>query len=126
MLLAHLFSGFALFSAALGIYSVVSYSVEQRRYELGIRLALGAPRSGLRRLVMRQGMIPVVIGLVVGVITGFFAGRAVGSLFFGISAGNPLIISAVALVVIVIGGLACYIPATRTTGVNPIVALRAQ
>ncbi|MFZ0771472.1 MAG: ABC transporter permease [Candidatus Sulfotelmatobacter sp.] len=126
MLLAHLFSGFALFLAALGIYSVVSYSVEQRRYELGIRLALGSPRSGLRRLVMRQGMTPVLIGLVVGVITGFFAGRAVGSLFFGINAGNPLIISAVALVVIVIGGLACYIPATRTMGVDPMIALRAQ
>jgi len=126
MLLSHLFSGFALFLAALGIYSVVSYTVEQRRYELGIRLALGAPRSGLRRLVMRQGMTPVLIGLVVGVITGFFVGRAVGSLFFGINAGNPLIISAVGLVVVAIGALACYIPATRTTGVNPIIALRSQ
>jgi ABC-type antimicrobial peptide transport system permease subunit len=75
---------------------------------------------------MRQGMTPVLIGLIVGVITGFFVGRAVGSLFFGINAGNPLIISAVALVVVAISGLACYIPATRTTAVNPIIALRAQ
>jgi putative ABC transport system permease protein len=126
MLLAQMFSAFALFLAALGIYSVVSYSVEQRRYELGIRLALGAPRSALRRLVMRQGMTPVVIGLGIGVITGFFAGRALGSLFFGINAGNPFIILAVASVVLVIGALACYIPATRTSGVNPIIALRAQ
>ncbi|MGO9274734.1 MAG: FtsX-like permease family protein [Terriglobia bacterium] len=126
MLLAHLFGGFALFLAGLGIYSVVSYSAEQRRYELGIRLALGAPPSRLLRLVVRQGMTPVAMGLVVGVITGFFVGRAVSSLFWGVNSGNPLIISSVVLVVVVIGVLACYIPATRTTGVNPIIALRVQ
>jgi putative ABC transport system permease protein len=126
MQLAHLFGGFALFLAALGIYGVVSYSVEQRRYELAIRVALGAPRSGLRGLVVRQGMTPVVIGLVLGVITGFFIGRLVSGLFYGVNASNPTIISSVMLIVVAIGMLACYIPAMRTTSVDPIVALRAQ
>lgn len=126
MQLAHLFGGFALFLAALGIYGVVSYSVEQRRYELAIRVALGAPRSGLRGLVVRQGMTPVVIGLVLGVITGFFIGRLVRGLFYGVNASNPTIISSVMLIVVAIGMLACYIPAMRTTSVDPIVALRAQ
>jgi predicted permease len=126
MLLAHVFSGFALFLAALGIYSVVSYSVEQRKYELGIRMALGAPASNIRRLVIRQGMIPVALGLLGGVIAGIVVGKAASTLFFEIHSADPVIIAAVILVVAAIGALACYIPASRTAQVNPLAALRNQ
>jgi putative ABC transport system permease protein len=126
MLLAQWFAAFALFLAALGIYSVVSYSVEQRRYELGIRLALGASPSSIRRLVVRQGMIPVVIGLIAGVAAGFAVGKAASNLFFEVRAADPIIVAAVVLVVAVIGIVACYIPAIRTARLNPLIALRSQ
>jgi ABC-type antimicrobial peptide transport system permease subunit len=126
MLLAQLFAGFALFLAALGIYSVVSYSIEQRRYELGIRLALGASPSSIRRLVVRQGMVPVVIGLIAGVLAGFAVGKAASNLFFEVHAADPVIVAAVVLVVAAIGIVACYIPAIRTSRVNPLIALRSQ
>jgi putative ABC transport system permease protein len=126
MLLAHLFAGFALFLATLGIYSVVSYAVEQRRYELGIRSALGASATSLRLLVVRQGMWPVCLGLVLGVIGGLLVARAASSLFYGITAADPVIIAAVIVAVALIGLGACYIPALRTSKVSPALALRAE
>jgi putative ABC transport system permease protein len=126
MTLAHLFAVFSLFLAALGIYSVVAYSVEQRRYELGIRLALGASPASIRGLVVRQGMIPVLCGLLGGVVAGFIVGKAASSLFFEVHAADPLIVAGVVLVVALIGILACYIPAVRTSRVDPLLALRTQ
>jgi putative ABC transport system permease protein len=126
MSLALLFAACALFLAALGIYGVLSYSVEQRRGELGIRMALGAQTGDLRRLVIRQGMTPVAVGLGCGLISALLLGRFVRSLLFGLSAQDPLTIVLVALVVVAAAGLACYIPAARMTRLEPFAALRCE
>src|SRR5205823_11794432 len=90
------FAASALLVACLGIYGVVSYSVARRRNEIGIRMALGAPRSQLLGLVIRQGMAPVAVGLVGGVVVALFLGRAIRSLLFGVRPTDPLTIAAVA------------------------------
>jgi putative ABC transport system permease protein len=126
MFLAGVFGAFALFLAALGIAGVVAYSVEQRRQELAIRMALGARLSDLRGMVLRQGMAPVVAGLAGGVVVAIFAGRLIESLLFGVSAFDPVTTAAVALAVVVIGLGACIVPARRATRVDPIVALRQE
>ncbi len=126
MFLAMLFALSSLLLASLGIFGVVGYSVEQRRQELGIRMALGANLQDLLRMVLRQGMAPVMVGLVAGVITAIFAGRLIGSLLFGVSANDPLTLAAVAFVVAAVGLVACYIPARHATRVDPIIALRYE
>ena len=126
MSLALLFAASALFLAALGIYGVLSYSVEQRRGELGIRMALGAQAGDLQSLVIRQGMTPVAVGLGCGLISALFLGRFVRSLLFGLSAQDPLTIVLVALVIIAAAALACYFPAARMTRLDPLAALRCE
>jgi predicted permease len=126
MFLAAVFGAFALFLAALGIAGVVAYSVEQRRHELAIRLALGARLSDLKGMVLRQGMAPVLAGLAAGIILAAFAGRLMESLLFGVRAFDPLTTAAVALAVVAIGLAACIVPASRATRVDPIVSLRQE
>jgi putative ABC transport system permease protein len=126
MLLALLFSVCALFLASLGIFGVVGYSVEQRRQELGIRMALGAGRGDLLRMVLRQGMTPVIVGLGAGVVAALFAGRLIGSLLFDISANDPVTLATVVLVVAAVALVACFVPARRAMRVDPIVALRYE
>lgn len=126
MLLAMIFAVCALFLASLGIFGVVAYSVEQRRHELGIRLALGAQLSNLRAMILRQGMAPVCAGLAAGVAASLFLGRLIAGLLFGIHAFDPLTFACVALVVVIVAVLACYIPARRATRVDPMVALRYE
>ena len=126
MLLAISFAVFSLALASLGIFGVVGYSVEQRRQELGIRMALGADLGNLRRMVLRQGMAPVLAGLAAGIVAAIFAGRLIRSLLFGISAHDPITFAAVALVVAAVATLACYIPARRAMRVDPMVALRYE
>jgi putative ABC transport system permease protein len=126
MLLAISFAVFSLVLASLGIFGVVGYSVEQRRQELGIRMALGADFGDLRRMVLRQGMAPVLAGLAAGIIAAIFAGRLISSLLFGVSAHDPLTFAIVALVVAAVATLACYIPARRAMRVDPMVALRYE
>jgi len=126
MLLAISFAVFSLVLASLGIFGVVGYSVEQRRQELGIRMALGADFGDLRRMVLRQGMAPVLAGLAAGIIAAIFAGRLISSLLFGVSAHDPLTFAIVALVVAAVATLACYIPARRAMRVDAINALRYE
>ncbi|HEV2491621.1 MAG TPA: ABC transporter permease [Terriglobia bacterium] len=126
MLLALLFAGSALFLASLGIYGVIAYSVEQRRRELGIRTALGARFSDLRRMVLRQGMTPVALGLASGVAVSILIGRLIQSLLFGVSPFDLPTLTIVALVVLIVAVAACYIPARRATKVDPMVALRYE
>ena len=126
MILALLFAVCALFLASLGIFGVVAYSVEQRRHELGIRMALGAQLADLRSIVLRQGMLPVVLGLGAGVFASLVLGRLVAGLLFGVHAFDPLTFSCVAAVIIIVALVACYIPARRATRVDPMIALRYE
>ncbi len=126
MTLVLLFALSALLLAAMGIYGVLSYSVEQRRHELGLRMALGAQAPDLRRFVLRQGMMPVVAGLVCGIVAALALGQLVSSLLFGVNPADPLTITMVGLVVLAVGLTACYVPAARTTRIDPMVALRYE
>jgi predicted permease len=124
--LALLFAGSALFLASLGIFGVVAYTVEQRRQEFGIRMALGAQSSGLRGMVVRQGMTPVLAGLAAGTVVALWEGRLMKGFLFDVSAFDPLTIGCVASVIVLVALLACYIPARRAMRVDPIVALRYE
>jgi predicted permease len=121
-----LFAAIALGLASLGIYGVVSYSVAQRRGELGIRMALGATGSDLRGLVLRQGLAPVVIGLAAGLAGALALGRVLSGLLFGVSSTDPLTMSVVAAVLLIVAAAACYVPALRATRSDPLVALRYE
>src|SRR5271165_565585 len=126
MSLALVFALSSLLLAALGIFGVVSYSVQQRRQELGIRTALGADRRDLLRMVLRHGMTPVMLGLAGGLIVAAFAGHLISSLLFGVTPYDPLTISAIAIIVTAVALLACYVPARRAMRLDPMVALRYE
>jgi ABC-type antimicrobial peptide transport system permease subunit len=121
-----LFAASALCLAALGIFGVVAYSVEQRRRELGLRMALGARARDIRRQVLRQGMIPVGLGFLAGTAASLLSGRLLQSFLFGVSPGDAATFLSVTLVVGIAGLLACWIPALRATKIDPIVALRYE
>lgn len=120
------FAASALLVASLGIYGVVSYWVARRRNEIGIRLALGAQRSRLLALIVCQGMAPVVFGLAAGLAAALFLGRAIRGLLFGIQPTDPSTIAGVTVVLLVVGALACFIPARRATGTDAVAALRLE
>ncbi len=126
MFLTMTFALSSLLLATLGIFGVVSYSVQQRRQELGIRTALGADLDDLLHLVLRQGMAPVTLGLAGGVMAAALAGQFVSSLLFGVSPYDPLTISAIAVVVTAVALLACYVPARRAMRQDPMQALRYE
>jgi ABC-type antimicrobial peptide transport system permease subunit len=112
--------------SSLGIYGVVSYSVTRRRTELGVRLALGAQRSRLLGLVIRQGMTPVIVGMTAGVAVALLVGRAISGLLFGIQPNDPMTIGGVLVVLLIVGALACLIPARRAAATDAVSALRFQ
>jgi putative ABC transport system permease protein len=120
------FAAIGLILASLGIYGVVSYSVEQRRGEMGIRMALGATASTLRGMVVRQGLAPVGIGLAAGLAAALALGRVLAGLLFGVSFADPLTLAGVAIALIAVAALACYVPALRATRVDPVNALRYE
>lgn len=126
MLLLTVFSVLALVLSACGVYSVMAYSVAQRRHEIGIRNALGAQSGDIFKLIMGQGFILAIIGVVLGAIAGFALTRVMSNLLFTVSATDPRIFSGVALLLIVVALLACYLPARRATMVKPIIALRNE
>jgi putative ABC transport system permease protein len=126
MLLLTVFSALALILAAGGVYSVMAHSVAQRTHEIGIRNALGAQRGDIFKLIMGQGFILAMIGVVLGGIAGLALTRVMSNLLFTVSATDPRIFIGVALLLLVVALLACYLPARKATMVNPITALRTE
>ena len=121
-----LFAVSALLLAGLGVYGVVTYSVTQRRQEIGLRIALGAQRGDIYAQVLREGLAPVIAGTVVGVLAAYVFARLVASLLFEVSAYNPVVAIAAVATLLLVGAAACLLPARRAAAVDPIVALRNE
>ncbi|HEY2028001.1 MAG TPA: ABC transporter permease [Myxococcales bacterium] len=126
MSLFALFAAMALTLAAVGIYGVVMYSVAQRSREIGIRMALGADASQVRRMVFANGVRLALAGVVLGLLGAFAAGRAVASLVYGVGTSDPATLAVSAGVLLLAAALASWVPALRATGVDPAVSLRAE
>jgi putative ABC transport system permease protein len=121
-----LFAGVALMLAAVGLYGVMSYSVAQRTHEVGLRMALGAQRRDVMKLVLRQGMKLTLMGVAVGLFASAAVTRLMTQLLFDVSASDPMTFVAIALILVVVAVVACLLPALRATKIDPMVALRYE
>jgi putative ABC transport system permease protein len=125
-LLLTLLGAIGLALAATGIYSVIAYFVSQRTQEIGVRMAIGATRTSVVGLVLRDGMTWAGGGIVLGLLGAWSVSRAMASVLFDISAADPLTFAVTALVLAGVSGLACTVPAIRATRIDPVIALRGD
>jgi putative ABC transport system permease protein len=121
-----MFAALALFITAAGIAGVMALTVSQRTHEIGIRMALGASASSVLRLVLRQGLTLVFVGLALGVAGAFALTRMMSTLLFAVEPTDPLTWLAVALALAAVAALACFAPARRATSIDPLTALRSE
>jgi hypothetical protein len=126
LLLLAIFAGMAVTLAAVGLYGVVAYLVAQRRREIGVRIALGARRSTVIALVLRQGLIPAGVGAAIGLALALAGARLMSSLLFGVAPTDPLTFAAMTALLLLIVVSACLVPAGRATRIPPASALRAE
>ena len=117
------FGAMALLLAAVGLYGVVAFSVSQRSAELGLRMALGAPRHDVLKLVLRQGLLPVVLGIGCGLAGAAALTNVMRTLLYEVSSLDPLTFGFVSTILLIVGALACYVPARRAMAVDPVNTL---
>jgi ABC-type antimicrobial peptide transport system permease subunit len=121
-----IFGAIALTLACLGIYAVISYSVEQRRREMGVRLALGAPPANLLAMVLGEGLVLAAAGIGAGVLAALALTRYLASLLYGVKPADPVVFASVAGILAASALAGCYFPARRATRVDPMVVLREE
>ncbi len=126
MILFGSFAALALVLAAVGIYSVLSYTVRHRRREIGIRVALGAQLTDVLRLIVLRGMRPVALGIGLGIAAAVALGRLLATVIYGVSPRDPWTLATVAAILALVALLACLMPAIRATRVDPIRVLREE
>jgi len=126
MTLVGIFAGAAMLVAALGIFGVMASVVAARRNEIGIRMALGATSAGVVRMVLRQGFVPVMAGLIAGIATAIVFGSVLQTLLYQVAPADPVTLCSVAVMLIVVAALACWIPARRASRIDPLEALHYQ
>jgi ABC-type antimicrobial peptide transport system permease subunit len=126
MILLGFFAGIALVLSCVGIYGVISHLAEERRREMGVRMALGARRSDILLLVLKQGASMALPGIGIGVVFALGLTRMISSQLYGVTAHDPLTFCGVGMVLLAVALAACYIPARRATRVDPVVALRYE
>jgi len=126
MLVLTSFAGLALLLAAVGIYGVISYSISERTHEIGIRMALGAARGTVMRMVLQQALRLVAIGGAAGAAGAFILTRLMKTLLFGVPPSDPVTFGAVAALLTLVAATAAWVPGIRATRVDPVVALRAE
>jgi ABC-type antimicrobial peptide transport system permease subunit len=126
MMLLGVFAALALALACVGIYGVISYLVKQRTNEIGVRMALGAQRTDVLRLILGEGTRMALIGVAIGIVAALGLTRLMRNQLFGVSAQDPLTFGGVALCLVIVAIAACYVPARRAMRVDPIVALRYE
>ena len=126
MILLAVFAALALVLSSIGTYGVISYIAGQRTHEIGIRIALGAQRSDVLKMVLGQGARLAVLGVAIGLATAAGLTRLMTTILYGVSATDPVTFAGVAIVLTIVALAACYIPARRAMRTDPIVALRYE